>query len=40
MGRTAGNRAVVFDREGYQPGDLVRVLITGATSATMTGRPE
>jgi tRNA-2-methylthio-N6-dimethylallyladenosine synthase len=40
MGRTAGNRAVVFDREGYQPGDLARVLITGATSATMTGRPE
>ncbi|MBZ4219390.1 MAG: tRNA (N6-isopentenyl adenosine(37)-C2)-methylthiotransferase MiaB [Chlorobium sp.] len=40
MGRTASNRAVVFDREGYQPGDLVRVLITGATSATLTGRPE
>ena len=40
MGRTSGNRAVVFDREGYQPGDLVRVLITGTTSATMTGRPE
>ena len=40
MGRTAGNRAVVFDREGYQPGDLVRVLITAATSATLTGRPE
>ena len=40
MGRTASNRAVVFGREGYQPGDLVRVLITGATSATLTGRPE
>ena len=40
MGRTAGNRAVVFDRERYQPGDLVQVLITSATSATLTGRPE
>jgi tRNA-2-methylthio-N6-dimethylallyladenosine synthase len=40
MGRTASNRAVVFDREGCQPGELVRVLITGATSATLTGRPE
>ena len=40
MGRTTGNRAVVFDREGYQPGDLVSVLITAATSATLTGRPE
>ncbi len=40
MGRTAGNRAVVFDRERYQPGDLVKVRITAATSATLTGRPE
>jgi tRNA-2-methylthio-N6-dimethylallyladenosine synthase len=40
MGRTAGNRAVVFDRAGYQPGDLVQVLITAATSATLIGRPE
>ena len=39
MGRTAGNRAVVFDRENYQPGDLLNVIITGATSATLTGRP-
>lgn len=39
MGRTAGNRAVVFDRELYQPGDLLHVMITGATSATLTGRP-
>ncbi|MBV5303848.1 MAG: tRNA (N6-isopentenyl adenosine(37)-C2)-methylthiotransferase MiaB [Chlorobium sp.] len=39
MGRTAGNRAVVFDRAHYQPGVLLRVLITGATSATLTGRP-
>ena len=40
MGRTAGNRAVVFDRENYKPGDLLNVSITGATSATLTGRPE
>ncbi len=40
MGRTAGNRAVVFDREGHQPGDLVHVLVTAATSATLNGRPE
>ena len=39
MGRTAGNRAVVFDRELYQPGDLLQVRITGATSATLTGKP-
>ena len=39
MGRTAGNRAVVFDREGYQPGDVLDVLVTGATSATLIGRP-
>ncbi|TLU87676.1 MAG: tRNA (N6-isopentenyl adenosine(37)-C2)-methylthiotransferase MiaB [Chlorobium sp.] len=39
MGRTAGNRAVVFDRECYNPGDLLSVLITAATSATLTGRP-
>ncbi|WP_076792481.1 tRNA (N6-isopentenyl adenosine(37)-C2)-methylthiotransferase MiaB [Chlorobium sp. KB01] len=40
MGRTDTNRAVVFDRKGYQPGDLVSVLITSATSATMTGTPD
>jgi len=40
MGRTAGNRAVVFDRENFQPGDFLNVFITGATSATLTGRPE
>jgi len=39
MGRTAGNRAVVFDRENYQPGDLLHVMITGATSATLIGKP-
>lgn len=39
MGRSAGNRAVVFDRAGYKPGDLLNVAITGATSATLIGRP-
>ncbi len=38
MGRTAGNRTVVFDREHHQPGDLLHVRITGATSATLTGQ--
>ena len=39
MGRSAGNRAVVFDRADYKPGDLLNVAITGATSATLIGRP-
>ena len=37
MGRTSTNRAVVFGRGGFNPGDLVRVSITDATSATLTG---
>ena len=37
MGRTATNRAVVFSRGKHNPGDLVTVRITGATSATLTG---
>jgi tRNA-2-methylthio-N6-dimethylallyladenosine synthase len=37
MGRTATNRAVVFDRGNAQPGDLVHVQITAATSATLVG---
>lgn len=40
MGRTGTNRVVVFDREGHEPGDLVRVRITGATSATLTGEAD
>ncbi len=40
MGRTDTNRVVVFDRAHYQAGDLVKVLITSATSATLIGRPE
>jgi tRNA-2-methylthio-N6-dimethylallyladenosine synthase len=37
MGRTGSNRAVVFGRGTFQPGDLVTVTITGASSATLTG---
>ncbi len=37
MGRTGTNRAVVFDRGGFGPGDLVTVRITDATSATLAG---
>jgi tRNA-2-methylthio-N6-dimethylallyladenosine synthase len=40
MGRTATNRIVVFERENYQEGDLVNVLITSATSATLIGKCE
>ncbi|HWQ26946.1 MAG TPA: tRNA (N6-isopentenyl adenosine(37)-C2)-methylthiotransferase MiaB [Chlorobaculum sp.] len=37
MGRTGSNRAVVFGRGTFKPGDLVTVTITGASSATLTG---
>jgi tRNA-2-methylthio-N6-dimethylallyladenosine synthase len=37
MGRTGTNRAVVFGRGIFEPGDLVSVMITGASSATLTG---
>ncbi|MBN1929800.1 MAG: tRNA (N6-isopentenyl adenosine(37)-C2)-methylthiotransferase MiaB [Chlorobiaceae bacterium] len=37
MGRTATNRAVVFDRKSFKPGDHVQVRITAATSATLSG---
>ena len=37
MGRTDTNKAVVFDREAYAPGDYVRVRIDRATSATLLG---
>ena len=40
MGRTGTNRVVVFDRNGYSPGDLVDVRIQSATSATLLGNPE
>jgi tRNA-2-methylthio-N6-dimethylallyladenosine synthase len=38
MGRTGTNRVVVFDRRDHEPGDLVDVRITGASSATLTGQ--
>jgi len=38
MGRTDTNRVVVFGREQYCPGDLLKVRITGATSATLSGK--
>jgi tRNA-2-methylthio-N6-dimethylallyladenosine synthase len=37
MGRTATNRAVVFTRSVFNPGDTLFVKITAATSATLTG---
>lgn len=38
-GRTDTNKMVVFDRETYEPGEYVRVRITGCTSATLLGDP-
>ena len=43
FGRTEQNKVVVFDRGGHRPGELVRVRITGSSSATLLGevvRPE
>ena len=37
MGRTTGNKVVVFHASGISPGDYVSVCITSATSATLTG---
>lgn len=37
MGRTSQNRSVVFAREGAKVGDIVRVRITDASSATLRG---
>ena len=37
FGRTEQNRVVVFDRRQHRPGQLVRVRITGSTSATLLG---
>jgi tRNA-2-methylthio-N6-dimethylallyladenosine synthase len=39
MGRTPTNRAVVFSRAKFNPGDSLKVRITGATSATLSGEP-
>ena len=43
FGRTEQNKVVVFDRGGHRPGELVRVRVTGSSSATLLGevvRPE
>jgi tRNA-2-methylthio-N6-dimethylallyladenosine synthase len=37
MGRTTGNKVVVFQAESVRPGDYVTVTITRATSATLIG---
>ena len=37
MGRTSGNKVVVFKASGINPGDYVNVAIASATSATLTG---
>jgi tRNA-2-methylthio-N6-dimethylallyladenosine synthase len=37
MGRTTGNKVVVFKAENIKPGDYVNVTIVSATSATLLG---
>ncbi len=37
MGRTTGNKVVVFQADSVKPGDYVNVTITRATSATLIG---
>jgi tRNA-2-methylthio-N6-dimethylallyladenosine synthase len=37
MGRTSGNKVVVFQAEGIKPGEYVNVTIKSATSATLLG---
>ena len=37
MGRTSGNKVVVFQASDVQPGDYVQVKITRSTSATLIG---
>jgi tRNA-2-methylthio-N6-dimethylallyladenosine synthase len=36
-GRTDHNKMVVFDRKAFQPGQYIRIRITGSTSATLFG---
>lgn len=38
MGRNTQNTVIVFPKEGYQKGDLVRVEITDCTAATLIGK--
>jgi len=37
MGRTSGNKVVVFQASGVSPGDYVNVTVTRSTSATLIG---
>ena len=37
-GRTTYNSVVIFEKEGYKPGDYVKVNIEGCTSATLKGK--
>ncbi|HUW93852.1 MAG TPA: TRAM domain-containing protein, partial [Bacteroidales bacterium] len=37
MGRTSGNKVVVFQADGIKPGDYVDVRVVRATSATLIG---
>lgn len=37
MGRTSGNKVVVFQASDVRPGDYVHVTISRATSATLIG---
>ena len=37
MGRTSGNKVVVFRSDSVRPGDYVNVTITRSTSATLIG---
>ncbi len=39
VGRTEQNKTVVFDRGGYRIGEIAKVTITGASSATLIGQP-
>lgn len=38
-GRNTNNRMIVFNDEGFQPGEYVTVEVTDYTSATLIGRP-
>jgi tRNA-2-methylthio-N6-dimethylallyladenosine synthase len=38
FGRTPQNKVVVFDRGDHKAGETMRVTVTGATSATLTGK--
>jgi len=40
MGRTSGNKVVVFQTQDVKPGDYVMVRVTSATSATLIGEVE